>query len=126
MKEISTDKAPLAQGPYSQGVLCGNTLYVSGQLPIDPINGEMITGDIKSQARQTLKNIISIVEEVTDKNNIVRTTVYMKNIKDFSLVNEVYSEFFTDFKPSRVCVGVAELPKNAELEIEAIAVKELF
>lgn len=124
MKEIITNKAPNAQGPYSQGVIGGNTLYVSGQLPINPDTGEIIKGNIKSAARQTLKNIIAIVEEVTNKNNIVRTTVYMKNIKEFPLVNEVYTEFFNEFKPSRVCVEVSNLPKDVDLEIEAIAVIE--
>jgi len=123
MKEVSTSNAPAAVGPYSQGIVGGNVLYISGQLPINPQTGEIIT-DIKAAARQALENIIAIAETVSKKDNIVRTTVYMKNISDFSLVNEVYSEIFTGTKPSRVCVGVAELPKGAILEIEAIAIVE--
>lgn len=118
MKEISSKNAPEAQGPYSQGIAAGDFLYISGQLPINPLNGEM-EKEIKAAARQTLKNIIAVADEAGAK--IVRTTVYMKNISDFSLVNEVYCEFFTDIKPSRVCVGVSELPKGADLEIEAVA-----
>lgn len=122
MKEIKTEKAPKAQGPYSQGIVSGNTLYISGQLPINPITGAFAEGGIKAEARQTLENILAIAEDFGGI--IVRTTVYMKNIDDFALVNEVYAEIFKDIKPSRVCVGVAQLPKNANLEIEAIAVKE--
>ncbi|MBQ7257634.1 MAG: reactive intermediate/imine deaminase [Abditibacteriota bacterium] len=123
MKEVFTDKAPAAVGPYSQGIVGGNVLYISGQLPINPQTGELIT-DIKAAARQALKNIIAIAETVSSKDKIVRTTVYIKNISDFSLVNEVYAEIFTDTKPSRVCVGVDALPKGAPLEIEAIAIIE--
>ena len=123
MKEVVTNKAPGAVGPYSQGIVGGNTLYISGQLPINPQTGELIS-DIKGAAKQALENIIAIAETVSKKDNIVRTTVYMKNIGDFPLVNEVYAEIFTDTKPSRVCVEVSNLPKGALLEIEAIAIIE--
>lgn len=123
MKKIQTNKAPKAIGPYSQGVLVNNTLYVSGQIPFDP---ETMTAkeDIKSQTQQSLMNILGIVEASgLKKENIVKCGVFMKDLSMFSEMNEVYQSFFGDHKPARFAVEVARLPKDALIEIDAIAVK---
>jgi 2-iminobutanoate/2-iminopropanoate deaminase len=124
MKNIQTEHAPKAVGPYSQGVLVKDTLYVSGQIPFNPETNSLISDDIKDQTRQSLNNILAIVKEAgMQKENIVRCTVFMTNLGDFSLMNEVYSEFFGDHKPARAAVEVRRLPKDVFVEIDAIAVK---
>lgn len=123
MKTIETKNAPKAIGPYSQGVLVNNTLYVSGQIPFDP---KTMTAkeDIKSQTKQSLMNILGIVEASgLKKENIVKCGVFMKDLSMFSEMNEVYQAFFGDHKPARFAVEVARLPKDALIEIDAIAVK---
>ncbi|MGD9887181.1 MAG: Rid family detoxifying hydrolase [Bacilli bacterium] len=125
MKAIITKNAPQAVGAYSQGQLAGNTLYVSGQIPFVPETITLISQNIKEQTQQCLDNILGIVKEAgMTKENIVRCTVYMTNLTDFPLMNEVYGAFFGDHKPSRAAVGVVALPKNVQIEIDAIAVKE--
>jgi len=121
---IYTKNAPAAVGPYSQGIKAGNTLYVSGQLPINPQTGELYTGDdIKEETRISLENVKAILAAGgATFNDVVKCTVYIKNMDQFGLINEMYSEFFTENKPARVCVEVAKLPKNANVEIDAIAV----
>lgn len=121
---INTKNAPAALGPYSQAIKAGNTIYVSGQLPINASTGELYTGtDIKEETRISLENVKAILEEAgATLNNVVKCTVYIKNMDQFGLINEMYSEFFTENKPARVCVEVARLPKNANVEIDAIAV----
>lgn len=121
---IYTKNAPAALGPYSQGIKGGNTVYVSGQLPINPSTGELYTGgDIKEETRISLENVKAILESGgATLNDVVKCTVYIKNMDQFSLINEMYAEFFTENKPARVCVEVARLPKDANVEIDAIAV----
>ncbi|WP_019132591.1 RidA family protein [Peptoniphilus obesi] len=123
MEFISTDKAPAAIGPYSQGVSASNIIFSSGQLPINPENGELITDPYKA-TKMSLDNIKNILEAAGAKvENIVKVNIYLTNMDDFSVVNEAYAEFFKDHKPARSCVEVSKLPKDGVLEIEAIAVK---
>ena len=120
---VSTEKAPAAIGPYSQAVQAGNTVYVSGQLPIDPATGAFAGEDIRAQTRQSLTNIRSILEAVgADRSKVVKTTVLLKNIADFAAMNEVYAEFFAAPYPARAAFQVAALPKDALVEIECVAV----
>ncbi len=121
---INTPNAPAAIGPYSQAIQAGNTIYVSGQLPIDPATGAFAGEDIKSQTRQSLTNMKNIlIEAGTDMSAVVKTTVLLANIADFAAMNEVYAEFFTAPFPARAAFQVANLPKNALVEIECVAVK---
>jgi endoribonuclease L-PSP, putative len=119
---ISTSKAPAAIGPYSQAVKIGNMVYTSGMIPIVPESGEIIQGDVAAQARQALENLEEVLKEAgTSLGNVLKTTVFIKNMSDFSVINEVYKEFFTDSFPARSCVEVARLPKDVLIEIECIA-----
>ncbi len=121
---IHTDCAPAAIGPYSQAIQAGNTIYVSGQLPIDPATGEFAGSDIASQTRQSLTNLKHILKAAgTDLSSVVKTTVLLADIKDFGAMNEVYAEFFSAPFPARAAFQVACLPKNALVEIECVAVK---
>lgn len=120
---ISTDKAPAAIGPYSQGTKAGNLIFTSGQLPIVPDTGELIKDDIKKATKQSLSNVLSVVEAAGGKlTDIAKVVIFIKNMEDFPKVNEVYEEFFKDHKPARSCVEVSRLPKDANIEIEAIAI----
>ena len=120
---VSTEKAPAAIGPYSQAVQAGNTVYVSGQLPIDPATGAFAGEDIRAQTRQSLTNIRAILEAVgADMSKVVKTTVLLKNIADFAAMNEVYAGFFAAPYPARAAFQVAALPKDALVEIECVAV----
>ncbi len=124
-KIIATEKAPGAIGPYSQGVKAGNYVFVSGQLPIDPATGEFAGPCIACQTKQSLKNVQSILEaEGLSMKNVVKTTVLLKNMDDFAEMNKVYAEFFTEDCPARAAFQVAKLPKDALVEIEAIAYAE--
>ncbi len=125
MKEIiNTNNAPSAIGPYSQAVMAGDTIYISGQLPIDPKTGEFAGDDVTTQTKQALENMKAILESVgLTMNNVVKTTVLLKNIGDFVAMNEVYATFFTQDFPARAAYEVAALPKAALVEIEAIAYK---
>ncbi len=120
---LHTENAPAAIGPYSQAVQAGNTIYVSGQLPIDPKTGAFAGEDIKSQTRQSLTNIRSILAKAgCDMSAVVKTTVLLSDIADFGAMNEVYSEFFEAPYPARAAFQVAALPKAAKVEIEVVAV----
>lgn len=121
---IQTSNAPAAVGPYSQGKKAGNTIYVSGQLPFNPATGELYKGsDIKEETKLSLMNVKAILEAAgATLNDVVKCTVYIKNMEQFGLINEMYAEMFKDNKPARVCVEVARLPKDANVEIDAIAV----
>jgi len=123
MKEIiSTDRAPAAIGPYSQAVRTGNLLFTSGMIPIDPATGQLVEGDIEVQARQAVGNLAALLEAAgTSLDRVVKTVVFIKNMDDFTKVNEVYASFFTTSFPARSCVEVARLPKDVLIEIEAIA-----
>lgn len=125
MKNIETKKAPAAVGPYSQAVMVKDTLYVSGQIPFVPETMKLVSDDIKEQTKQSLSNILNIVEAAgLKKENIVRCTVFMTNLGDFGLMNEVYQEFFGNHKPARAAVEVRRLPKDVHVEIDAIAVRD--
>ncbi|MBQ0086979.1 MAG: RidA family protein [Bacteroidales bacterium] len=121
-KIIASPNAPAAIGPYSQAVEAGGTLYVSGQLPVNPKTGEIPEG-IEAQTRQSLTNVTAILKEAgLGPNNVVKTCVLLQHIGDFAAMNAVYAEFFPEDKPARVCYEVAALPKGALVEIDAIAV----
>ncbi len=124
-KVISTSAAPAAIGPYSQAIEAGDTVYVSGQLPIDPATGAFAGESIEEQTAQSLKNIESILKEAgLTLKNVVKTTVLLADISDFDAMNKVYATFFTDVCPARAAFQVAAVPKGAKLEIEAIVVKD--
>lgn len=119
---INTKKAPAAIGPYSQGIIAGNLVFTSGQLPIDPSTGELITDDIKLATKVSLENVKAILEEAGSSiEKVIKVTVYVTNMDDFSKINEVYAEYFTEHKPARSLVEVSQLPKSGLIEIEAIA-----
>ena len=120
---LSTSKAPAAIGPYSQGVKAGNTIYVSGQLPIDPATGAFAGDGIAEQTRQSLTNIKEILAAAgCDMSAVVKTTVLLADIADFAEMNSVYAEFFSEPYPARAAFQVAAVPKGAKVEIEAVAV----
>ena len=122
-KRISTDKAPAAIGPYSQGVVMGDYLFVSGQLPIDPATGSIDADNVADQTRQSLTNMSQILAAAgTSLDKVVKTTVFIQHMDDFAAMNEVYAQFFCgEVQPARSAVEVAKLPKGALVEIEAIA-----
>lgn len=124
MKEIvSTDKAPAAIGPYSQAVKSGSFIFLSGQIPLDPATMEVVEGDVSTQTEQVLKNIGALLEsQGLSFADVVKTTVFIKNMSDFATINGVYAKYFTDNAPARSCVEVAALPKGVLVEIESIAV----
>ena len=123
-QSIHTPNAPAAIGPYSQAVQAGNTLYVSGQIPIDPATGAFSGDDITAQTRQSLTNVRNILEAAGfTLADVVKTTVLLADIADFATMNAVYAEFFTSDCPARACFAVKDLPKGALVEIEAIACK---
>ncbi len=124
MKEtISTENAPGAIGPYSQAVKAGNMIFCSGQIPIDPATSEFVSNDVAEQTRQVLKNLSAVLKAAgTNLNNVVKTTVFLADMNDFTAMNEVYAEFFSDNKPARATVQAARLPRDARVEIECIAV----
>ena len=126
MKEIiSTDKAPAAIGPYSQAIKTGNLIFTSGVIPINPETNTLVEGDVKVQARQAISNLISLLKESgSSAENVIKTTVFIKDMNDFGEINKIYAEFFTENFPARSCVEVARLPKDVLIEIEAIALAE--
>lgn len=123
-KSVFTEKAPKAIGPYSQAISVGDMVFTSGQLGIDPKTGEFVEGSIQEETRQALLNLEAVLEAagVTLK-DVVKTTVFIKDMNQFGLINEVYSQFFSEHKPARSCVEVARLPKDGNVEIEAVAIK---
>lgn len=123
-KAISTNQAPQAIGPYSQGVETGKMLFVSGQIPINPETGEFVSDDIKEQTNQSLTNVKAILEAAGyTMEDVVKSTVLLNNINDFAAMNEVYGTFFEEPYPARAAFAAKDLPKNALVEIEVIAVK---
>ncbi len=119
---IISKKAPAAIGPYSPAVKVGDLIFASGQIPIDPKTGKMIEGDIEAQARRALDNLKVVLEPYSiSLENVVKTTVFLKDMNNFTRVNKVYGEYFNDKFPARSCIEVSRLPKDAEIEIEAIA-----
>ncbi|WP_418223520.1 RidA family protein [Clostridium isatidis] len=119
---VSTKNAPAAIGPYSQAIKLGEFIFTSGQIPINPVKGEMET-EIKAATKQVIQNIKGILEEAgSSLDKVIKTTVFLKDMNDFAAMNEVYSQYFGDKAPARSCVQAAKLPKDAVVEIEAIAV----
>lgn len=121
MKEIKTNKAPVAIGPYSQAIVVGDIIFTSGQIPINPVTG-IISEGVGIQANQVFENLKNILEEAgTSMENVIKTTVFIKNMEDFAIINEIYEKYFTNPYPARSCVEVARLPKDVLIEVEAIA-----
>ncbi|MDP6232484.1 MAG: RidA family protein [Nitrospinaceae bacterium] len=119
---IKTDQAPAAIGPYSQAVRIGNMLYTSGQIALDPRSGEFLSGELEQETERTLENISAILKaDGLSLDNIVKTTVYLTDLRYFTRMNQIYEKYFSENKPARACVQVAALPKGAKVEIEAIA-----
>jgi len=124
VKTISTEQAPKAIGPYSQAIEVNNFLFTSGQIPLKP-NGELLEGSIKEQTEQVFNNLIAVLaaSQLT-LSDVVKATVFMKDMNEFQEMNEVYGEYFSDHKPARTTIEVARLPKDVKIEIEMIAVKK--
>ncbi|SMO81133.1 RidA family protein [Melghirimyces algeriensis] len=122
MDKVQTDKAPQAIGPYSQAVRQGSFVYTSGQIPLNP-DGYLVEGGIEEQARQVLNNLKEVLEAAgSGLDQVIKTTVFIKDMNDFQTVNQVYAEFFDAYQPARSCVEVSRLPKDVLIEIEAVAV----
>lgn len=120
---IHTDKAPAAIGPYSQAVKAGDTVYMSGQIPLNPETMELVTGDIQTQTRQVFENLKAVAEAAGgDFSHFVKVNIFLTDLANFADVNEVMKEYFQEPYPARACVGVASLPKGTEVEIEGIMV----
>ena len=123
MKNIKTENAPAAIGPYSQGIEFDNLIFTSGQIPANPKTGELKT-EITEATKQCLENVKAILEEAgSSLERVLKVTIFIKNMDDFSKVNEVYGQYFIEHKPARSCIAVKDLPKNSIVEIEAIAFK---
>jgi len=121
-KVIQTEKAPRAIGPYSQAIRAGDFLFLSGQIPLDPKTGELVKGDIRQQTKQVLENIKGVLEsQGLGMEDVVKATIFLKDIGNFNQVNEVYAAYFPSSPPARSTVEVAKLPRDADIEIEAIA-----
>jgi len=121
-KIVATPNAPAAIGPYSQAIRIGGFLYTSGQISLDPETMKMITGDIEVETEKVLKNIEAILKaDGLNLNNIIKTTVYLTDLSEFTRMNQIYEKFFSETKPARACVQVTALPKGAKVEIDAIA-----
>lgn len=122
---IKTEKAPKAVGPYSQGIIAGDFIFVSGQIPFNPITGKMVEGTIKEQTDQCLKNVQAVLEAANvSLKDVVKCTVFLKDMDTFSEMNGKYSEFFKEDPPARAAVEVARLPLDVGVEIEAIAIRK--
>lgn len=122
-KIVIADRAPKAIGPYSAGVKAGNFIYTAGQLGIDPKTGEFVPGGIETETRQALNNLKAVLESAgSSLQHVVKTTVFLRDMNDFGLMNGVYAQFFTDNYPARSAIQVARLPKDAAVEIEAVAI----
>jgi len=121
-KQVQTDKAPKAIGPYSQAIIAGDFVFCSGQIPIDPATGNIVEGSIEDQTRQVLKNLGAVLEAAgTSYDGVVKTTVFLQDMNDFAKMNAVHAEFFKAPNPARAAVQVARLPRDVKVEIEAVA-----
>ena len=122
---VATDRAPAAVGPYSQGIVTDNLVFTAGQIPLDPTTGRLVEGDIQAQTRQSLKNVQAILEAAgTSLAKVVKTTVFLVDMGQFKAMNQVYAEFFPGTPPARSAIQVGALPLGAQVEIEAVAVRE--
>jgi 2-iminobutanoate/2-iminopropanoate deaminase len=121
---IATGAAPAALGPYSQGIAAGGLVFASGQIALDPATGRLIEGDVRAQTRRVMENLRAVLEAAgTSLDQVVKTTVFLAHLSDFAAMNEVYAEYFTSAPPARSTVPVAELPRGALIEIEAMALR---
>jgi len=119
---VHTDKAPAAIGPYSQAVKAGNLVFCSGQIPLDPVTMELVEGGVAEQTKQVLDNLTAVLEAAgCSLKDVVKTNVFLKSMNDFGAMNEVYGTYFTELPPARAAVEVARLPKDVDVEIEAVA-----
>ena len=122
--KVSTGSAPAAIGPYSQAILLDGMVYCSGQIGLDPASGQLVEGDVRAQTERALQNLSAVLEAAgSSLANVVKTTVFLTNMGNFAAMNEVYATFFGNEPPARSTVAVAELPKGAQVEIEAMAVR---
>ena len=122
MEIIATDRAPAAIGPYSQAVKTGGLLFCSGQIPLDPASGEIVTGGIRQETEQVMKNLGSVLSAAgTGFDSVLKTTIYLVDMADFPVVNEIYGSYFSGPKPARATVAVAALPRGVRVEIDAVA-----
>jgi len=122
MWTISTDRAPKAIGPYSQGIAASGFLFLSGQVPLDPGTGQLVQGTVQEEVTRVLENLKGVLEAAgSGLQGVVRTTVYLTNLEDFTAMNEVYARYFGEHRPARSTVQVAALPRGARVEIDAIA-----
>jgi 2-iminobutanoate/2-iminopropanoate deaminase len=122
--KVSTDSAPAAIGPYSQAIILDGMIYCSGQIGLDPASGQLVEGDVRAQTERAVQNLAAVLEAAgSSLANVVKTTVFLTNMGNFAAMNEVYATFFGDEPPARSTVAVAELPKGAQVEIEAIAAR---
>jgi 2-iminobutanoate/2-iminopropanoate deaminase len=121
MKKVHTNEAPAAIGPYSQGIVTGNLFFSSGQIPLTK-DGVLVEGDVKEQTHQVFRNLEAVLKEAgSSLDNVVKATVFIKDMNEFTDVNEVYGTYFSEHKPARSCVEVARLPKDVKVEIEVIS-----
>jgi 2-iminobutanoate/2-iminopropanoate deaminase len=124
-EKIETERAPQAIGPYSQAIRTGNLIFASGQVALDPRSGQLLEGGVKEQTSQAIRNLAAVLEAAgSDLEHVVKTTVFLIDMGDFAAMNEVYGTFFGGIAPARATVAAAGLPKNARVEIEAIAVRK--
>jgi len=122
-QSVSTPRAPAAVGPYSQGIIAGKFVFISGQLPLDPETGDFVKGSIEGKTHRVIKNVKAVLEAAgTDLAHVVKTTVFLINMGDFASVNNIYAQYFSASLPARSAVQVDALPKNADIEMEAIAI----
>lgn len=122
MQAIATEKAPAAIGPYSQAVVAGSLLFCSGQIALDPATGEMVSGTVAEETERVMQNLQGVLAAAgTDFSRVLKTTIYLTDMADFPVVNQVYGGYFLQTKPARATVGVAALPRGARVEVEAIA-----
>lgn len=125
-KVVYTSNAPAPIGPYNQAIKAGQTLYVSGQIPMDPKTGELVEGTVADEARQVMKNLQSVLTAAGyDFGDVVKSTIFLRSMDDFAAVNEVYGQYFEEEPPARETVAVAGLPKNVNVEISVIAWKDM-
>lgn len=121
-KQVQTDKAPKAIGPYSQGIIANGFVFCSGQIPLDPVTGDLNNGTVEEQTRQVLKNLAAVLAAAgSSLDDVVKTTVFLQDMNDFGKMNAVYAEFFKTPNPARAAIQVARLPRDVKVEIEAIA-----
>jgi 2-iminobutanoate/2-iminopropanoate deaminase len=125
LRRIQTDQAPAAIGPYSQAIVHAGVVYTAGQIPIDPATGEMVSGDVAAQTDRVLRNLSAVLAGAgASLGTVVKTTVFLRDMGDFAAMNEVYGRFFGDHRPARSTVQVAQLPRDAAVEIEVVAAVE--